>query len=122
LITGTPSTGTRFLTTLTVTDSLGAAQSATVAWTITTATGVQVVTPTADRGDALGTTVSVPLSAAGGTGTGYTWTASGLPPGATLSGSTIGGTLTRAGSYTVTLTVRDSNQNRATFMFTWTVQ
>ena len=57
-----------------------------------------------------GTTFSQSLTATGGT-TPYTWTlASGpLPPGLSLSGSTIAGTATKAGQYPVVINVTDAS-------------
>ena len=44
----------------------------------------------------------------------YTWSASGLPPGLAISGATIVGTPTSAGTFQFTLSVFDSQTNTAT--------
>ncbi|OLB77077.1 MAG: hypothetical protein AUI14_17150 [Actinobacteria bacterium 13_2_20CM_2_71_6] len=125
LITGTPSTGTRYLTTLTVTDSLGVANSVTVVWNVPSAGGgMRVNSPTTDRtGDIAGHAITAfTAQASGGSGS-YTWSATGLPSGISLSsGGTFSGTPTKAGTSTVRLTARDALGTTAVFMFTWTVQ
>jgi hypothetical protein len=62
---------------------------------------------------------SAQLTATGGSGT-YTWTASGLPPGITISGAntstlTVAGTPTTAGSYTASINVTDSRGGSVTY-------
>jgi subtilisin family serine protease len=66
---------------------------------------------------------SLQLNASGGTPPYTAWTASGLPPGLALNGSTgqITGTPTTAGSYPVTATVTDSAGQSGSTTFTWTV-
>lgn len=69
----------------------------------------------------VGTAVSLQLSASGGTGS-YTWTATGLPTGLTISSAgKITGTPTTAGTYTVTVTARDSNGVTGSATFSWTI-
>ncbi len=51
---------------------------------------------------------SVTLTALGGTGSGYTWSAGALPPGLSLSGATLSGTPTTAGSLSAVIRVKDS--------------
>ena len=73
---------------------------------------VQVATtslPSATRGQSYTTT----LQASGGTSP-YTWQASNLPAGLSLSGSTISGTPTSMGQSTVNVTVKDAKGNTAT--------
>ena len=53
----------------------------------------------------------VTLTASGGTGTGYTYTVTGLPAGLTLNGNTISGTPTVPGNFTYEVTVTDANGN-----------
>jgi len=122
LISGAPTRGGRYLVTATVDDSWDQRHWVTFAWTVSVpAGGLQVTAPTGDRtGDRLGDAVSITGTADGGSG--YTWTATGLPPGVTVDAAgAITGSVTRTGSYTVTLTVRDDASRQATFMFTWVV-
>ena len=124
LISGTLTGGTRYLSAVTVTDAVGGTGRVTVVWAVTAASGgLQVTAPVADRtGNTVGQTAAVAASASGGSGTGYTWTASGLPPGAVIStAGAITGKFTLAGTYTVTLTVTDSAKKVAVVMFTWTI-
>ena len=64
--------------------------------------------------------MSIPLTATGGSNA-YTWTATGLPTGVTVSGATLTGKPTVAGIYVVTLVAKDSPSKTATMMFNWTI-
>src|SRR5215475_7616398 len=69
----------------------------------------------------VGTAVSLTLSASGGTPP-YTFSATGLPTGLSISTSgTISGTPTTAGTFTVTATVHDAASGTANTTFTWTI-
>jgi hypothetical protein len=70
----------------------------------------------------VGTYDSATTGATGGTAP-YTFSATGLPAGLSISSSigTISGTPTTAGTSSVTVTVRDSASRTATASFTWTV-
>ena len=69
----------------------------------------------------VGTAVSLQLSATGGTAP-YTWTATGLPTGLSISSAgLITGTPSAAGTFTVTATVHDSASGTASTSFTWTI-
>jgi subtilase family serine protease len=69
----------------------------------------------------VGTAVSLQLSASGGTAP-YTWSASGLPAGLSISSSgRISGTPTTAGTSNVTVTVTDSASKTGSASFSWTV-
>ena len=64
----------------------------------------------------------VTLSASGGTGTGYTFTATGLPAGLSIStGGTISGTPTVSGTFSYTVTITDSKGNKGTLNCSVTV-
>lgn len=64
---------------------------------------------------------SFTLGATGGTSP-YTWTATGLPAGISVSSSgTVSGTPTAAGTYSVTATVKDATNATASTTFTFTV-
>jgi prepilin-type N-terminal cleavage/methylation domain-containing protein len=122
VISGTPTTGTRFITVATVTDSLGAKATKTFIFNMAVPTPayVKVTAPIADRSDSVNASVSIPLTASGGSNA-YTWTATGLPTGVTVSGSTLTGKPTVAGTYVVTVVAKDGASKTATMMFTWTI-
>jgi prepilin-type N-terminal cleavage/methylation domain-containing protein len=125
LIWGFPDHGTQWLVTATVTDSAGATDSVTFDWTVTSNPSyVQVTSPSADRTDNLNANISFTAAASGGGGGGgYTWTATGLPTGVTItSGGVVSGRVTQTGTYTTTLTATSNNGKWAKYMFTWTVQ
>src|SRR5262249_3280728 len=64
----------------------------------------------------------VKLVATGGTGTGYTFVAVGLPPGLTMaSDGTISGTPTTTGTFNYTVTITDSGGNMGTVICSVTV-
>ncbi len=124
VISGTPTVVGSSQSTITISDAKGATSSVVVVWNIVASgTGLRVASPTTDRvGDTVGTAVSFTASAANGSGGGYGWTQTGLPPGMSMtSGGVISGTPTTAGVYTVKLTVKDSANNTATMWFTWTI-
>jgi prepilin-type N-terminal cleavage/methylation domain-containing protein len=124
LISGTVAAGTRFRPTITVTDALLAPHSVTFVWNVTSTT-MSITAPATDRtGDVAGATVSIPLTASGGTAP-YTWVPTGLPPGIALSGGALTGTVSAAGTYTVTVTATDSSptiHKVATMVFTWEIR
>jgi serine protease len=69
----------------------------------------------------VGTAVSLQLSASGGTPP-YTWTATGLPTGLSISsGGLISGTPSAAGTFSVTATAKDSAAKTGSTSFTWTI-
>ena len=75
--------------------------------TVAPATLAVVLTPLPNA--TLNVAYSAPVSAVGGTPP-YTWTATGLPPGLTISSAgIISGTPTTTGTYSVTVTVTDSS-------------
>jgi Putative Ig domain len=69
----------------------------------------------------VGTAVSLTLSASGGTAP-YTWSATGLPTGLSISsGGVISGTPSVVGSFSVTVTAHDSTTLSGSATFTWTI-
>ncbi len=83
--------------------------------------GAPVVANPGNKTATVGTAVApVTLSASGGTAP-YGFSASGLPTGLSLSGSTISGTPTAAGTFTVTVTATDAASRTGSAQFTWTV-
>ena len=119
---GTITAGTRFLVTIQVTDSAGGTASATALLNVANPTGLRVTAPnpsSPDQTTAVGASVSLTATAAGGAG--YTWSATGLPPGLTMSAAgVVTGRPTAAGSYTTTLTVT-SGALVAKLMLVWKV-
>src|SRR6266540_874438 len=83
--------------------------------------GVTVTNP-GSRTGTVGVATSLQMSATGGTPP-YTWSASGLPPGLSISSSSglISGTPTTAGSYSVTVTARDTANVSGSTSFSWTI-
>ncbi|WP_394613302.1 M4 family metallopeptidase [Lentzea sp. JNUCC 0626] len=84
------------------------------------ATGTVTVSNPGNQSTAVGTAVSLPLSASGGTAP-YTFSATGLPAGLAVNGSTISGTPTTAATSNVTVTATDSAGKTGTASFSWTV-
>lgn len=126
-IAGTPTTnaGSPFSVTVTVTDSASASANQLYSLTINSAPPPPSITgpaglPNGTVGVAYPTTT---VTATGGV-TPYAWSATGLPPGLSISSSTgkISGTPTSAGSYTsVTVKVTDSISETATALFAITI-
>ena len=113
---GTPATGGTFTFTATVTDSAGA--TASRLFTLIVSGGL-AITSTTLPGGTTGTAYSQTLTASGGTPPyAFSKSAGALPPGITLSGATLSGTPTTAGSYTFTVEVTDSASATATQQFT----
>ncbi|MEV6846728.1 putative Ig domain-containing protein [Actinoplanes sp. NPDC051411] len=116
VITGTPTTAGTSSVTLTATDTTTRAGSSTFTWTVETA--LTVVNPGTQQ-STIGQPVTVTLSAAGGTSP-YTWSATGLPAGLSISTSgVITGTPTAATTSSVVLTVKDTAGRTATANLSW---
>jgi len=119
-VSGTPTRGSRWLTTLTVTDSVGASASVTVPWRVTS-TQLDILDPNADRTDTRGSAVAISSNSNGST-SGRNWSLTGQPPGISIANNgNISGTLTTAGTYITTVTVVRAGET-ASFTFRWTVQ
>ena len=83
--------------------------------------GSPSVTNPGSQNGVVGTAASLQLSATGGTAP-YTWSASGLPAGLSISSSgLISGTPSTAGSYSVTATVTDAASKTGSATFSWTI-
>ncbi|MDH2154229.1 Ig domain-containing protein [Stenotrophomonas sp. GD03657] len=78
-----------------------------------------LVTETAPNGK-VGTAYSFPLAPTDGTAP-YTLTATGLPPGLTISGTTVQGTPTTAGGYNPVFTVKDSTNTSVVYQIRITI-
>jgi len=118
VISGTPTTAeSAAAVTIQVTDSAG--NTASTQLTVTIYTAIAITTTSLSAGTQ-GTAYSVTLAASGGAG-GFTWSlATGaLPTGITLSGAgVLSGTPTQAGSFAITIQVKDSANNIKTAPFT----
>ena len=100
-VTGSAGAPGNYSATVTVTDSQSASVNRTLPLTV-----FGITTSSLPPGTTT-TTYSASLSAIGGTPP-YSFSATGLPPGVTLSGATFGGTPTTAGSYSVSVHGSDS--------------
>ncbi|MGA2132917.1 MAG: putative Ig domain-containing protein [Bryobacteraceae bacterium] len=107
-LTGLPTTAGLYTFTVTVKDSVNG--SASGSFNVTINSGPTITTSSLPSGE-VGVSYNDTLSASGGSGTGYTWSATGLPSNLTLStaGVISGSPSTSTGSpFTVNLTVKDS--------------
>jgi prepilin-type N-terminal cleavage/methylation domain-containing protein len=122
-ISGTPSTAGTYSVVVTVTDNAGA--TATRNYTVTVIAPLTIASPASLPDRTRGVAYSTSFAATGGTSP-YTWSwssATGLPPGMTLSSTTgtLSGTPTTAGTYTFTVTVTDAAARTAQRTYTWKV-
>jgi hypothetical protein len=125
LITGTPTTAGSYSVTVTAKDTTGATGSASFTWTINAATGntITVTNPGSQTGT-VGTAASLQIKATdSASGQTLTYSATGLPTGLSISSTTglITGTPTTAGSYSVTVTAKDTTGATGSASFTWTI-
>jgi hypothetical protein len=125
IVSGTATEGGTFTFTVRVTDSDG--NTATRAFSLVVDASLTIDTPTVPNAIE-GAAYSATILAAGGTGTGYTWTVSAgaLPAGLALAptgtpGTTMSGTPTEDGTFNFTVRVTDSGGTSATRAFTLTV-
>jgi hypothetical protein len=122
VLSGTPTASGLATFTVQVTDSQS--HTTTANFTVNIYAGLTVTTTTLPAAN-VGTSYSQQLAAAGGTGTGYTWTATGSNLSTFgLSMSTLGlitGTVSPAGTVSFTANVKDSNNTNATQALTITV-
>jgi subtilase family serine protease len=124
LISGTPSAAGSYSVTVTAKDTTGASGSATFTWTINAATGNTVtVTNPGSKTGTVGTATSLQISATdSASGQTLTYSATGLPAGLSISTSgLISGTPTTAGTYSVTVTAKDTTGASGSASFTWTI-
>ncbi|PRY27908.1 putative Ig domain-containing protein [Pseudosporangium ferrugineum] len=125
-VSGILTQGTRYITTITVTDSMGIKQTVSVVISVANRTGsdLRITAPnpaSPNQTTALGATVSLTATGLGANKPSYQWTATGLPPGVALAPDGVfSGKPTAKGVHRVTLTLT-SDQSVATMMFDWTV-
>ncbi|MFB9315041.1 5'-nucleotidase C-terminal domain-containing protein [Nocardioides plantarum] len=125
-VSGTPTASGTFTVTATATDSATpTAATGTTSFTLTVAPAPLSATDPGDKTATTGTAITgFSLAATGGT-TPYSWTATGLPAGVTVStAGDVSGTPTTTGTYDVTATVTDAatpTAATATTSFTITV-
>jgi hypothetical protein len=111
-ISGTPTVSGTFPYTVTVTDSAGNTGTVNCSVTVAPPPTATCISITAVQGVAI---TSVTLTGSGGVGGPYTFSATGLPTGLTLSSSgTISGTPTVSGNFSYTVTITDSGGNKGT--------
>ncbi|WP_327293176.1 M4 family metallopeptidase [Streptomyces sp. NBC_01198] len=90
---------------------------------VTTPTGVTVTNP-GNQSTKVSTAVSLQIHASSSNSGALTYTATGLPPGLSISSSTgliSGTTSATTGTYSVTVTAKDSTNATGTASFTWSV-
>jgi hypothetical protein len=111
-ISGTPTATGTFPYTVTIKDSAGNTGTVNCSVPVVPPISATCVVINAVKGVAI---TPVTMTASGGTGTGYTFSATGLPPGLTISsGGTISGTPTTTGTFNYTVTITDSAGNTGT--------
>ena len=116
---GTPTVNGTFNYVVTVTDKDGHSGTVNCSVTVLPPVSATCVVINAVQGIAI---TPVKMTASGGTGTGYTFSASGLPTGLTMDADgTIHGTPTVSGTFNYTVTVTDSAGNKGTFHCSVTV-
>jgi hypothetical protein len=122
LITGTPNTVQTTVVVVTGTDSASATGQATFTWAVVAP--IVAITNPGNQSSILNEVISLQLTGTDTSGSGLTYTATGLPTGLSISlGGLISGTCTTAvGSpFSVVVTGHDSHSVTGTVSFTWTV-
>ncbi|HVK23089.1 MAG TPA: putative Ig domain-containing protein [Actinokineospora sp.] len=121
VISGTPTAAGVNNVTVTVRDSQGATGSTSFTWTIKGGGGDPTITNPGDQNGKVGVDVSLQLAASGGTAP-YTWSASALPTGLSVSNDgLVTGKPTTAGTYQTSVVVTDSAGKAAKAGFVWTI-
>jgi serine protease len=125
LISGTPTTAGTSSVTVTAKDTTNASGSASFTWTINPAGGNTVtVTNPGNQTGTVGTAVSLQIHATdSASGQTLTYSATGLPTGLSINSSTglISGTPSAAGTFSVTVTAKDTTNASGSASFTWTI-
>jgi hypothetical protein len=111
-ISGTPAVSGAFNYTVTVADSAGNKATINCSVTVNPPVTATCLAITVIQGAAI---VPVKMTASGGTGSGYTFSATGLPAGLSMgTDGIISGTPTLSGTFAYTVTVTDSKGNKGT--------
>lgn len=118
VISGTPTTAATTSVTVTLTDAASVTKTQTLTFTITA--NNPTITSSASTSGTNGSAFTHSLTGSGGTSP-YTWSSGTLPTGLSLSGSTISGTPTVDGTFTVTITITDSASGTTTQTLTITL-
>ncbi|WP_033341366.1 putative Ig domain-containing protein [Catenuloplanes japonicus] len=115
-----PATAGTYTVTVTVQDDYDLVNTATFTWTVTRLPAAQ--SPGNQNTTGGNAITAVTLRVTDGS-TPATWAATNLPPGLTLATATgvISGTPNKVGTYAVSATVTDKNQNTSTTSFSWVV-
>jgi type II secretory pathway pseudopilin PulG len=121
-------TGTR-TSSITTTDAfLRSTTGPSFTWTVNPGVTIAVGATPLPTASLINTTIgTVTLTASGGLGSPYSWSAAGLPPGTTLARTSntqaqLSGRATAAGTYSVIITATDTaGTHTGTTAFTWTV-
>ncbi|MDE3087557.1 MAG: putative Ig domain-containing protein [Acidobacteriota bacterium] len=123
LVSGTPSAGGTFSSTVTATDTTGAKGSASFSWTVTSPDTVTVTNP-GNQCTMVNHSVSLQIHATDSAGLALTYTATSLPTGLRINASTglVSGTPTVVATYSVTVTATDSSGVHGSTSFSWTVR
>ncbi len=123
VISGTLSTAGTYSVSVFLDDyTTGATGSTTFTWTVTSPNTVTLTNP-GSQSSSTSSPVSLTIAGSDSGGAALSYTASGLPPGLSISSSTgvISGTPSSAGSYTVTVSASDSTGATGSTTFSWTV-
>jgi hypothetical protein len=120
LVSGTTTTVGTYQVVASVTDAFGLTGTAAFTWTVN---DLPTQTNPGDQNTTHGNAVNVHVGCSGGTGS-YKWTASNLPPGLSIDGTTgvISGTPTTADTgRSVTVRTTDQRGRTTSSTFTWNV-
>ena len=122
LISGTPTTPGPYNVKVTATDGTGASGSATFTWTVNPAANTVTVTNPGPQTTIQNGEVSLQIAASdSAAGQALTYSATGLPPGLSISSSGQITGLAVTGTFNVTVTATDGTGASGSATFTWTV-
>jgi serine protease len=123
-VTGKPTTCTRYVSTVAVTDNAGTKSSTDVVWQLKNCGGARVTSPSPtnpDQTTVLGAVVTLNAKTTMPNNSSPRWTATGLPPGLTMTVTgAVTGSPTKKGTYPVKFSVTNGSKT-SVLMFTWTV-